>query len=129
MPKPKNEEEAQELLNARKGGILPKRESILLKCGAPYLGESGTSKNGTLHTYYKCNGAKHHRCDAKSIRKDDLENGVCAMVLGLMRDDLVADEMANYIYGQQKNDCPESRSNEEQKGRSLKPKSITLSKP
>ena len=77
------------------------------KCGAPYLGESGTSKNGTLHTYYKCNGAKHHRCDAKSIRKDDLENGVCAMVLGLMRDDLVADEMANYIYDQQKNDCPE----------------------
>lgn len=77
------------------------------KCGSPYLGESGTSKNGTLHTYYKCNGAKHQRCDAKSIRKDDLENVVCTMVLGLMRDDLVADEMANYIYGQQKNDCPE----------------------
>ena len=77
------------------------------KCGAPYLGESGTSKNGKLHTYYKCNGAKHHHCDAKAIQKDALEESVCNAILGIMRNDQIAVEFTNYIYGQQSNESPE----------------------
>lgn len=77
------------------------------ECGAPYLGESGTSKTGKLHSYYKCNGAKHHRCDARAIKKDDLEDALCALVLTVLADTEEEKEIADYIYGQQRNDAPE----------------------
>lgn len=79
------------------------------KCGSPYLGESGTSKTGKLHTYYKCNGAKHHRCTAKAIKKDDLEDMVCSLVLSVLSDEGIEDELVSCIYAQQKSETPEVR--------------------
>lgn len=44
-------------------------------CGEPMVGESGTSKTGKLHTYYKCIGRKHkHNCDKKPVKKEWIEN-------------------------------------------------------
>lgn len=77
------------------------------KCGLPFLGESGTSHTGAVHSYYKCNGAKHHKCDAKPIRKEELEDFTCALILSLMADDIVSDKLADYIFSQQKNEAPE----------------------
>ena len=43
-------------------------------CGSPMVGESGTSKTGQMHYYYKCIKAKRqHACEKKSERKDWIE--------------------------------------------------------
>lgn len=46
-------------------------------CGEPMIGESGTSKTGKLHKYYKCAGRKRKRnCSKKVEKKDWLEQVV-----------------------------------------------------
>lgn len=46
-------------------------------CGSPMVGESGTSKTGKLHCYYKCiKNKREHACDKKSERKDWIEQTV-----------------------------------------------------
>jgi len=77
------------------------------KCGAMFLGESGTSHTGDVHSYYKCNGAKHHKCDARPIRKERLEELTCSLILGLMADDELSAKLADCIYATQKNEAPE----------------------
>jgi hypothetical protein len=43
-------------------------------CGSPMVGESGTSKSGKMHYYYKCVGRKrNHTCDKKVEKKDWIE--------------------------------------------------------
>ena len=43
-------------------------------CGSPMVGESGTSKSGKLHFYYKCTCRKReHNCDKKVEKKEWLE--------------------------------------------------------
>lgn len=43
-------------------------------CGNPMIGESGTSKTGKIHRYYKCNCKKRlHKCDKKNERKEPIE--------------------------------------------------------
>ncbi len=76
------------------------------KCGSPYLGESGTSKSKKIYCYYKCSGAKHHVCDAKPIAKEALEETIAALVMAFLDDDETADMLADYIYGQQKQEDP-----------------------
>ena len=51
-------------------------------CKSLMTGESGTSKQGKIHHYYKCFGKKKHNgCDKKSVKKEELENLVVALVL------------------------------------------------
>ena len=39
-------------------------------CGALMFGESGTSRTGEVHRYYKCATAKKHKgCKKKTVRK------------------------------------------------------------
>lgn len=47
-------------------------------CGEPMVGESGTSKTGKLHHYYKCAGRKRKKtkCDKKIERKEWIERAV-----------------------------------------------------
>lgn len=43
-------------------------------CGEPMVGESGTSKTGKIHRYYKCAGRKRkHNCEKKIEKKKWLE--------------------------------------------------------
>lgn len=76
-------------------------------CGEPYLGESGTSHTGKSYSYYKCHGAKRHRCEAKPIKKDVLEMSVLSILLGLLSDDETGDAIAESIYNKQKSEAPE----------------------
>lgn len=48
------------------------------ECGGLMTGESGTSKTGTIHYYYKCFEKKKHTraCTMPSVRKDEIENKV-----------------------------------------------------
>ncbi len=45
-------------------------------CGYHYQGESGTSKTGTRHYYYKCHGKKQKKsnCTSRNFVKDQLED-------------------------------------------------------
>lgn len=46
-------------------------------CGSLMIGESGTSRNGNMHYYYKCSNRKRkHACDKKVEKKDWLEEFV-----------------------------------------------------
>ena len=51
-------------------------------CGANMIGESGKSKNGTVHHYYTCaERKKHHTCKKRNERKDPLERYVVEKTL------------------------------------------------
>lgn len=64
-------------------------------CGANMYGESGTSRNGKIHTYYKCISKKKHRqeCSKRNERKDELED----VVIGLIEEHLLTDENVRWI--------------------------------
>ena len=44
-------------------------------CGHTYYGETGTSKTGMAHHYYKCGGRKKKlaKCDNKTFKQDEIE--------------------------------------------------------
>ena len=57
-------------------------------CGALMFGESGTSRTGEVHRYYKCATAKKKKgCKKKTVRKQWLENLVVNQTMQLVRDD------------------------------------------
>ena len=47
-------------------------------CGNLMTAETGTSKTGAIHKYYKCYGKKRKVCDCdkRNVRKEDIENFV-----------------------------------------------------
>lgn len=85
--------------NHRAPGRFKAKEEYLLttklfcgKCESMMVGESGTSKTGAKHYYYKCASAKRKRgCDKKAIKKDYIENLVVEeTVKRVFRDDVIA---------------------------------------
>lgn len=52
------------------------------KCGNKMTGISGTSKNMTVHHYYKCNGNPKANCDKRSVRKQFIEDEVINAIFG-----------------------------------------------
>ncbi|WP_302276673.1 recombinase family protein [Faecalibacterium prausnitzii] len=57
-------------------------------CGALMFGESGTSRTGKVHRYYKCATAKKHKsCKKKTVRKQWLEDLVVNQTMQLVKDD------------------------------------------
>ena len=57
-------------------------------CGALMFGESGTSRTGEVHRYYKCATAKKHKgCKKKTVRKQWLEDFVVNQTMQLVKDD------------------------------------------
>lgn len=58
------------------------------KCGKMMTGESGTSRNGTVYRYYRCNGVRYHSgCDKKNIKKNLIEDFVVNRVAQTICDD------------------------------------------
>ena len=97
--------EIQALLAKNKLGSKSSETIFLLRgkiqcgvCGKHMNGESGTSQNGTVNYYYKCNNRKMHRCCPKaSIKKADLEELVLNTTVLLLHNPhnlaLIADEI------------------------------------
>ena len=57
-------------------------------CGALMFGESGTSRTGEVHRYYKCATAKKKKgCKKKTVRKQWLEDLVVNQTMQLVKDD------------------------------------------
>ncbi len=62
------------------------------------VGDSGTSKTGAVHHYYKCASAKRHKgCDKKSVKKDWIENLVVNHTIKVVMDDELIDTIADRI--------------------------------
>ena len=57
------------------------------KCGKMMVGESGTSRTGTKHYYYKCGNAKRKTgCDKKAVKKEWIENLVVQQTMFMVTD-------------------------------------------
>jgi len=58
------------------------------KCGRLMVGESGTSRTGKKHYYYKCGSAKRKTgCKKKAVKKDWIENLVVSRTMRMIFDD------------------------------------------
>ncbi|MBR4929794.1 MAG: recombinase family protein [Bacteroidaceae bacterium] len=58
-------------------------------CGTAMNGESGKSRNGTVHRYYKCHAVKKklNDCKKKSVRKEWVEDLVVNATMEMLQDD------------------------------------------
>lgn len=65
-------------------------------CQRMMVGESGTSRTGQTHRYYKCIGVKKHLgCDKKSVKKDWIEDLVLMYIRKLIFDDELIEKLAD----------------------------------
>lgn len=65
------------------------------KCGNKMTGISGTSKNMTVHHYYKCNGNPRANCDKRSVRKQFIEDEVINAIVG--KNGVLTDEFIDMV--------------------------------
>ena len=79
------------------------------ECGTMMVGESGTSKTGTIYYYYKCGTRKRKgasACDLKPVHKEQLEEFVVrAAVEHVLRND-IADHIISQLIEYQKLENP-----------------------
>lgn len=68
-------------------------------CGAYLCGESGKSRNGTVHHYYKCVSVKKKRtdCKKKAARKQWLEDLVATEVMKVVMDDKAIEAIVSQV--------------------------------
>ncbi len=68
------------------------------KCGAFMVGESGTSRSGNVHYYYKCSYAKRKKgCNKKSVKKEWIEDLVVEWTRKTALADDTIERMANAV--------------------------------
>lgn len=78
-------------------------------CGAAMIGDSGTSKDGTRHYYYTCQGRKARKgCQKKSLQKDYLESRVIDFVLDFVLSDAHIEKTAAAILALQEEELKSS---------------------
>ncbi len=65
------------------------------KCGNKMTGISGTSKNMTVHHYYKCNGNPKANCDKRAVRKQFIEDEVINAIVG--KSGVLTDEFIDMV--------------------------------
>ena len=67
-------------------------------CVAYLCGESGTSRTGDKHYYYKCAGAKRKKdCKKKSAKKDFIERAAVVLTVNRVLKDKEIDRIADGI--------------------------------
>lgn len=62
-------------------------------CGDVMTGTSGTSKSGKLCFYYTCHSHRAHRCDQRSVPRDQLEDLICSAIW----DDVLSDDSIRWM--------------------------------
>lgn len=71
-------------------------------CGKMMVGDSGKSKTGTIHYYYKCGAAKRERtCNKKAVRKDWIENIVIKYTMLMLQNKELMERLADRLYNLQ----------------------------
>ena len=66
-------------------------------CKNPMSGYSGTSRNGSKHTYYVCNGRKKKLCNKKNVSKDIIEEMVIDKCRELLNDETIDKLVGHFI--------------------------------
>ena len=68
-------------------------------CGYPMVAETGTSKTGAVHRYYKCSGKKKKitKCDKHNVRKDTIEDFVFEKTKNYVLEPNVIDSIAEVV--------------------------------
>ena len=68
-------------------------------CGAYMCGESGTSRTGVVHHYYKCVSVKKKRtdCHKKSVRKQWIEDMVVNATMEMLKDDNTVEAIVSML--------------------------------
>ena len=61
------------------------------ECGNAMVGICGTSRNGTRHHYYLCQGKHHGECGKKNERKEELEQKVADVLRKIILDEKTID--------------------------------------
>ena len=68
-------------------------------CGAPMVGESGTSKTGAKHNYYLCTNHKRKKsCSRKAVRQDLIEDFVLDQVQQLIMDENMVEWITDCVW-------------------------------
>lgn len=68
------------------------------ECGRMMAGESGTSKTGKVHHYYKCGNAKRKKtCSKKAVKKDWIENLVVRQTLLMLADSALMERLIDRL--------------------------------
>ncbi|MBQ6979344.1 MAG: recombinase family protein [Clostridia bacterium] len=67
-------------------------------CGAIMNGESGTSKTGRKHYYYKCVNSRRHKCKKKPVKKNVIENVVINAIIEFLEDNNKIELLAKRLY-------------------------------
>ena len=72
------------------------------KCGSMLIGESGKSRAGNIHRYYKCSTAKRRQgCSLKAVKKQWIEDFVIAEAMKTLESDKVLGKIADAVLEQQ----------------------------
>ncbi len=68
-------------------------------CGAYMCGESGRSRNGTVHHYYKCVSVKKKRgdCKKRAVKKQWLEDLVVSETMKMIMDDKAIEAIVSMV--------------------------------
>jgi len=114
--------------NARQPQSLRPQEEFLLagklfcgKCGGLMIGESGTSRNGIVHRYYKCTKAKHgNHCSMKPIKKEIIEDYVAFRAQEFISNEVDIDHISAYIHDHQQSAFPQLKALEVSIGETTK---------
>ena len=111
-------ERVQHILNKNKqapGRTRGKEEYLLTTklfcgyCGKFMIGESGKSRNGTVHRYYKCTTIKNLKgdCKKKSVKKDWIEDLIIRRTIAMLNNDEVIDDIVKKLLALQEKDSSE----------------------
>ena len=63
------------------------------QCGSTMIGVSGTSKTGKKCFYYTCSGHRAHKCNQRSLPRDQLETSICRAIW----DDVLSDDAIRWM--------------------------------
>jgi transposase-like protein len=68
-------------------------------CGTSMNGETGTSRNGTVHRYYKCHAVKKklNDCKKKSVKKEWIEDLVVNETMDMLMDDAMIEAIVSML--------------------------------
>lgn len=102
-------------MNRRSRGRHKAKEEYLLttklicgRCGAYLVGDSGTSKSGTIHRYYTCSNKKHRKdCKATTYRKEVLEDLIMDFIYANVLTDENIEKIATNVMSKISNPDPE----------------------
>lgn len=89
--------------NKYDGGFLLTAKLFCGECGKPMTGDGGTSKNGTVYSYYICNGRREKKCVKERAPKQWIEDLVVSELAKIVNSDEMIAEFADRFMEWQNN--------------------------